>query len=210
MSSDLTASICETYHPQFNSPEADITLSSLEGTLYRIPSFVLKSTSGFFESCFLYRLLRLPSRLPNCPPNLHLPPQSPPPKMTPSSSHALPHERPPHPRLVQDPSDDPDPEADDKRYTELETLLTLAESWEAPGPSPSSASALPRPCSSTSLSGSTPSPRTLTGSPKRSSLPNTPSRSTSSMKNTKMPSGASPRNTSSPSSVYTAAAETHS
>lgn len=43
------------YHPLFASQDADIVLSSTEGSLYRIPSYVLRNTSGFFR-----RVLSLP------------------------------------------------------------------------------------------------------------------------------------------------------
>jgi hypothetical protein len=36
-------------HPQFNSLEADLTLLSSEGTAYRVPSFTLRSTCGYFR-----------------------------------------------------------------------------------------------------------------------------------------------------------------
>ncbi|KAK0491704.1 hypothetical protein EDD18DRAFT_1109457 [Armillaria luteobubalina] len=39
-----------TYHPTFNSPDANIILSSLNGTLYRLPSSVLRWTTTFFAS----------------------------------------------------------------------------------------------------------------------------------------------------------------
>lgn len=38
------------YHPQFNQHDADIVLSSTEGTLYRVPSYVLRITSGLFRT----------------------------------------------------------------------------------------------------------------------------------------------------------------
>ncbi|KXN91880.1 hypothetical protein AN958_11182 [Leucoagaricus sp. SymC.cos] len=42
----------EKFHPRFNDPEADIVLSSKEGTLFRIHSVVLKSASGLFQLVF--------------------------------------------------------------------------------------------------------------------------------------------------------------
>ncbi|KAJ8462412.1 hypothetical protein ONZ45_g9201 [Pleurotus djamor] len=39
-----------TYHPAFSSPEANLVLRSTEGTLYRVPSFVLLNTTEFFKS----------------------------------------------------------------------------------------------------------------------------------------------------------------
>ncbi|KAK0218530.1 hypothetical protein EDD85DRAFT_990213 [Armillaria nabsnona] len=38
------------YHPSFDTPDADATLSSLDGTLYRLPSSVLQRTTTFFAS----------------------------------------------------------------------------------------------------------------------------------------------------------------
>lgn len=38
------------YHPQFNNPEADITLISAEDTAFRVPYFTLRNTCGFFRS----------------------------------------------------------------------------------------------------------------------------------------------------------------
>ncbi|KAK0467611.1 hypothetical protein IW261DRAFT_1426467 [Armillaria novae-zelandiae] len=39
-----------TYHPAFNAPDADAILSSLDNTLYRLPSPVLRRTTIFFAS----------------------------------------------------------------------------------------------------------------------------------------------------------------
>ncbi|KAK0450464.1 uncharacterized protein EV420DRAFT_736622 [Desarmillaria tabescens] len=38
------------YHPNFSNPGADAVLSSLDGTLYRLPSSVLRRTTTFFAS----------------------------------------------------------------------------------------------------------------------------------------------------------------
>jgi len=40
------------YHPLFSLPDADFVIRSLQGTLYRIHSYTLRTTSGFFESMF--------------------------------------------------------------------------------------------------------------------------------------------------------------
>lgn len=40
------------YHPLFDSEEGDIVLRSKEGTLYRIPSFVLSNSCGHFRQLF--------------------------------------------------------------------------------------------------------------------------------------------------------------
>lgn len=37
------------YHSHFASPDADIVLCSVESTYYRVPSFTLRTTSGFFR-----------------------------------------------------------------------------------------------------------------------------------------------------------------
>ncbi|KAH9475543.1 hypothetical protein JR316_0012658 [Psilocybe cubensis] len=37
------------YHPQFNSPDADVILVSSEDTGYRVPHFTLRNTCGFFR-----------------------------------------------------------------------------------------------------------------------------------------------------------------
>jgi len=37
-------------HPQFNSPEADLTLLSSEATAYRVPHFTLRNTCGYFRN----------------------------------------------------------------------------------------------------------------------------------------------------------------
>jgi hypothetical protein len=42
-----------TYHPEFSSEEADVILAAKESTMYfRVHSFTLKSTSGFFNTMF--------------------------------------------------------------------------------------------------------------------------------------------------------------
>lgn len=113
------------YHPQFNSSEADIVLISSEGTLYQVPSFVLRATSGFWNS-----LLSLPSD-----PDSKSSTSSP--ILTSQSDTTL------EPMLhlmsgLPIPSwsqkqFNPD-ESNEKHFVELKNLLTLAESWDAPGP----------------------------------------------------------------------------
>ncbi|KAJ7198052.1 hypothetical protein B0H12DRAFT_1331358 [Mycena haematopus] len=44
------ATIPDTYNPSFADPNADVVLQSLEGTLYRLHSFILRTTSGFFRT----------------------------------------------------------------------------------------------------------------------------------------------------------------
>ena len=40
------------YHPHFCSPDADIVLRSIEGTLFRVHSYALRTTSGLFQTIF--------------------------------------------------------------------------------------------------------------------------------------------------------------
>ncbi|KAF8635100.1 hypothetical protein AX15_000539 [Amanita polypyramis BW_CC] len=40
------------YHPQFSSQDADITLCSVDGTLFRVHSYTLRTTSGLFQTIF--------------------------------------------------------------------------------------------------------------------------------------------------------------
>ncbi|KAK0462129.1 hypothetical protein IW261DRAFT_199849 [Armillaria novae-zelandiae] len=53
-SSFLTSTMAQeptaAYHPAFNAPDADAILSSLDNTLYRLPSPVLRRTTTFFAS----------------------------------------------------------------------------------------------------------------------------------------------------------------
>ncbi|KAJ3986633.1 hypothetical protein F5890DRAFT_1436854 [Lentinula detonsa] len=109
------------YHPLFSSPEADTVISSLEGTLYRVPSFVLRSTSRFWDT-----LLSIPSQststsspIPASQNNDILVPML-------CLMSGL-----PIPPWTPDPESE---ESDEKCITEIENLLMLAESWDAPGP----------------------------------------------------------------------------
>ncbi len=40
------------YHPAFSFADADVILRSNQGTLYRVYSFTLRTTSGFFATMF--------------------------------------------------------------------------------------------------------------------------------------------------------------
>ncbi|KAK0467617.1 hypothetical protein IW261DRAFT_1680158 [Armillaria novae-zelandiae] len=46
----MAQELAATYHPTFNAPDADAILSSLDNTLYRLPSPVLRRTTTFFAS----------------------------------------------------------------------------------------------------------------------------------------------------------------
>jgi len=40
------------YHSDFSSSDADVIIRSIEGTLYRVHSYTLRTTSGFFDAMF--------------------------------------------------------------------------------------------------------------------------------------------------------------
>ncbi|KAG5338570.1 hypothetical protein C0989_006994 [Termitomyces sp. Mn162] len=46
----ITSIPTQKVHSSFNSKEANVVLCSAEGTFYRIPSFVLRSTTGYFRA----------------------------------------------------------------------------------------------------------------------------------------------------------------
>ncbi|KAK0467588.1 hypothetical protein IW261DRAFT_1680064 [Armillaria novae-zelandiae] len=46
----MAQELAAAYHPVFNAPDADAILSSLDNTLYRLPSPVLRRTTAFFTS----------------------------------------------------------------------------------------------------------------------------------------------------------------
>ncbi|KAG5643757.1 hypothetical protein DXG03_009692 [Asterophora parasitica] len=50
----LTRSVvgAKKFHPEFSFPDADVILRSFEGTLYRIHSYTLRTTSGLFNTMF--------------------------------------------------------------------------------------------------------------------------------------------------------------
>ncbi|KAJ7494844.1 hypothetical protein B0H11DRAFT_1802400 [Mycena galericulata] len=99
-----------TYHPTFSSLEADIVLVSSEGTLYRVHSYTLRKTSGFFRT-----MLSLPA-----PEGGH------------TGAIAI-HQKAdvlePLLCLVSGLYTRPW-----RSYDELEAVLSLAENWDAPGP----------------------------------------------------------------------------
>ncbi|KAF7369873.1 hypothetical protein MSAN_00616400 [Mycena sanguinolenta] len=45
-----SSAITSAYHPLFSDPAADTTLRSTEGTLFRVPAFVLRRTTGYFAA----------------------------------------------------------------------------------------------------------------------------------------------------------------
>lgn len=50
MTSVRSEELVRKYHPTFNSQDGDVVLCSAEGTHYRIPSYVLRNTSGLFRT----------------------------------------------------------------------------------------------------------------------------------------------------------------
>ncbi|KAL1701597.1 hypothetical protein EV121DRAFT_211827 [Schizophyllum commune] len=106
----LASTTSRSYHPDFNSPDADAVLCSQSGTLFRVPSIVLKMTSGFFRS-----VLALPPPKPN-------------------AEHPLPIAEPdetmlPLLRLMCGLPIPPWPS-----FSAIEDALALAEAWETLGP----------------------------------------------------------------------------
>ncbi|KAJ6533805.1 hypothetical protein DFH09DRAFT_932676 [Mycena vulgaris] len=105
--------LCSTpsYHPAFSAPGADIVLESSARTLYRIDSYTLRTTSGLFKT-----MLSLP-----------------PPKGGQTNE----------PIAIYQPDVVVEPllrlmcglyTPSWRTYDELESVLFLAESWDAPGP----------------------------------------------------------------------------
>ncbi|KAF9000200.1 hypothetical protein BDQ17DRAFT_682151 [Cyathus striatus] len=47
------------FHPQFNSPNANVVLKSTEGTYYRVPSFTLCNTCGYFRRLLIPHMQQL-------------------------------------------------------------------------------------------------------------------------------------------------------
>ncbi|KAJ7107002.1 hypothetical protein C8R44DRAFT_805089 [Mycena epipterygia] len=98
------------YHPAFSS-EADIVLQSAEGTLYRIHSYTLRTTSGLFRT-----MLSLPP-----PTGGHM--------AEPIAIHEPDAVADPLLRLMCGLATDPW-----HSYDQLESVVFLAEKWDAPGP----------------------------------------------------------------------------
>lgn len=101
-------------HRLFNSPDSSVVLRSVEGTYYRLPSFTLRNTSGFFNKLIPSPRThsRVESRLENA---------------IPINARDITLERVlclvcglESPRWVS--------------FDELEDALSLVESWDAPGP----------------------------------------------------------------------------
>ncbi|KAK1226585.1 hypothetical protein PQX77_010425 [Marasmius sp. AFHP31] len=105
------------YHTKFSSLEADTVLRSNDDTLYRVPSFVLRSTSAFFNS-----LLSLPTNDVSKYQHDN------------DAAHPIPI---PHPDRTVAPVLSMLCGLEIPSWTsfdEVEEILGLAEDWEAPGP----------------------------------------------------------------------------
>ncbi|KAF9524543.1 hypothetical protein CPB83DRAFT_742854, partial [Crepidotus variabilis] len=104
------------YHPRFNSPEADIILISSEETAYRVHSFTLRNTCGYFRNLFSHGQAGPVSA----------------PTFSGSSVATMPESDAPLSQvlaLLCGLSYTPSTSID-----ELDEALSLAERWEAPGP----------------------------------------------------------------------------
>ncbi|KAF9035177.1 hypothetical protein BJ165DRAFT_1355710 [Panaeolus papilionaceus] len=122
-----------TYHPCFTSPDADIILRSTQGTLYRIHSYTLRSTSGFFDTMFslpqpkVSRLLE-GSGEPSTPAPTVLDVYE--------NDFAMEH-------LLKIMCGLPIPKWNS--FDDIERVLTVAEKWDTPGPISSIRSAITSP-----------------------------------------------------------------
>ncbi|KAJ7452903.1 hypothetical protein FB451DRAFT_1521025 [Mycena latifolia] len=99
------------YHSAFSSAEADIVLESSDGILYRIDSYTLRTTSGLFST-----ILSLPA-----PKGGH--------SAEPIALHEPAAAAEPLLRLMCGLNTPPW-----RSFDELESILLLAERWDAPGP----------------------------------------------------------------------------
>ncbi|RDB18970.1 hypothetical protein Hypma_014381 [Hypsizygus marmoreus] len=128
-----TALSARKYHPDFSFPDADVILRSFEGTLYRIHSYTLRTTSGLFNTMF---------NLPQ-----------------PQKCVKDPHK---DPKGADEPEEIPIFESDFvverllrllcsipvptwESYDDVDRVLTAAEKWDTPGPIASIRAALTRP-----------------------------------------------------------------
>jgi len=114
------------YHPLFSYPDGDVTLRSTEGTLYRLHSYTLRTSSGLFHTIF-----SLPQPK-TCHPSLNYH------NLTPSDTKLYPD------ILDVYEADFPlerilkliygIPISRQTSLDEIETILALAEKWDTQGP----------------------------------------------------------------------------
>ncbi|KAJ7655945.1 hypothetical protein B0H17DRAFT_1146278 [Mycena rosella] len=117
-----TLGVSISYHPAFSWPEADIVLQSSDGTHYRLDSYTLRTTSGLFST-----ILSLPA-----PQGGHM--------SEPIATHEPDGVVEPLLRLMCGLYTPPW-----TSYDELESVVFLAEKWDAPGPLSSLRTALATP-----------------------------------------------------------------
>lgn len=118
------------YHPLFSFPDADVTLRSLEGTLYRVHSFTLRATSGFFATMF-----SLPQPK-SCAAEYRTDPRGqvraePTRERYPEALDVYEHDRAIEP-LLKLMTGLPVPRWES--LDDIERVLTIAEKWDTPGP----------------------------------------------------------------------------
>ncbi|KAJ3769642.1 hypothetical protein FB446DRAFT_847555 [Lentinula raphanica] len=138
---------CWQYHPSFDSPAADVVLCASDDVMYRVPSYTLRTTSGFFRAMFtlpqpnssLYRVERpralykeshdifIPTHVPSDILTLFL-------KLISGMQIDTPlHEW----GCLSTPSSSAQSKSQESSYSCFDTisrLLNLVESWDAPGP----------------------------------------------------------------------------
>jgi hypothetical protein len=105
------ATVPDNYHPSFCDQSADVVLQSMEGTSYRVHSFILRNTSGFFRT-----MLSLPQ-----PNDVKIPYEIPVGEKDMAMERVL--------RMMCG--------LEIPRWTsfdEVESTLELIEKWDAPGP----------------------------------------------------------------------------
>ncbi|KAG6830733.1 hypothetical protein H0H92_015012 [Tricholoma furcatifolium] len=124
LSKNAPSSRC--FHPEFSFPDADIILRSFEGTLYRIHSYTLRKTSGFFDTMFsLPQPMQHKDEPGRC-------------QKGPVNGVDEPEEIPIYEsdfvleRLLRLLCSIPIPSW--KSYDEVDLVLTAAEKWDTPGP----------------------------------------------------------------------------
>ncbi|KAJ7289405.1 hypothetical protein C8J57DRAFT_1628257 [Mycena rebaudengoi] len=113
------------YDPAFSEPDADTVLRSIEGTLYRVPAFVLRRTSGYFAATLP---VTPDSSANNSNADAAIPIREPDAVL----AHVL--------RLMCGLPAAPPPSFD-----AVEDVLALIERWDAPGPLSAVRSAITRP-----------------------------------------------------------------
>ncbi|KAG6839798.1 hypothetical protein C0991_011569 [Blastosporella zonata] len=130
-----SVNISKNFHPEFSFPDADVILRSFEGTLYRIHSYTLRTTSGLFDTMF---------SLPQ-PVKCHIEAQGRC-QTGPGQRHDEPEEIPIYEsdfvleRLLSLLCSIPIPSWES--YDDVDRVLTAAEKWDTPGPIASIRSAL--------------------------------------------------------------------